>query len=95
MIVYCDIYALAIPHSAWNVNRFLTFVRLMGRWLGRCCGICKALYAWVLLVSMALTMGAVPVLLRVAQEIAPTGEYKRPCGGRLDGLSKHFRWCGL
>ena len=37
--------------------------------------------AWVLVVSMALTMGAVP--RSSAQEIAPTGEYKEglPVGG--------------
>ena len=34
----------------------------------------KSLFAWMLLVSMALTMGAVPCSF--AQEIAPTGEYK-------------------
>ena len=52
------------------------------------------LCGWVLLVSMALTLGTSP--RSFAQEIAPTGEYRqRSCGGRVVPLSKHFCWCNL
>ena len=53
----------------------------------------KDLWAWVVLVSMVLTLGAVP--RSSAQEIAPTGIQRRHPDGPVDAVPEPLRGRGL